>query len=319
MAYLAAFLVGCLLLKYLGNRKLWVLPGSGAADFISSAAFFGVFIGGRVGYILFYHIPSQGWGWLTEDPLLPLKVWEGGMASHGGIIGLMIFTFYYMKKKKVSWTGLGDGLCVVAPLGLFFGRVANFINGELYGRKTDVAWAVKFPGALWNRELNNDEFGRRSEAFLEFQQYDPKLSQLVERGDYQAPIYSDMSLMLERFRLDDGLREIAGQYLEARHPSQLYEGILEGLLLFIILWVVRMRFPKLPHGILTGMFFILYACGRIYCENFREREEETFEYLSRGQFLSLFMVVIGVAFISWGIKSGANAFDDRAKDVKSDA
>jgi len=148
LAYLAAFVVGFLLLKRLGDKKLWVLPGNMASDFITAAAFFGVFIGGRLGYVLFYTIPNKGWSTLAEDPLLPFKVWEGGMASHGGILGLMVFTFVYMKKKKVSWTGLGDGLCVVAPLGLMFGRLANFINGELYGRATDVAWAIQFPNTL---------------------------------------------------------------------------------------------------------------------------------------------------------------------------
>lgn len=313
MAYLMAFVCGFLLLKYLGNKKLWVLPGNMAADFISSAAFFGVFLGGRIGYILFYHIPANGWGWLTENPLLPIKVWEGGMASHGGIIGLMVFTFFYMRKHNVSWTGLGDGLCVVAPLGIFFGRMANFINGELYGRKTDVAWGVKFPGTLWNSDLANDEFSRRNEAFLELQQYDSTLSQVVTNNGVSQPAYSSMSYMLEKFRMDDGLREVAGNYLEARHPSQVYEGLLEGLLLFIVLWVLRVKFPQMRHGILTGLFFVIYAFGRIFCEAFREREEQTLEYLSRGQFLSLFMILIGIGFILWGVKKGGNAPTDREK------
>lgn len=318
MAYLAAFVVGCLLLKYLGNRKLWVLPGSSAADFIFSTAFFGVFLGGRMGYILFYHIPENGWGWLTEDPMMPLRVWEGGMASHGGILGVMIFTFYYKWKKNLSWTGLGDGLCVVAPLGLMFGRMANFINGELYGRAADFAWAVKFPAALWNPDLKDAEFGRRGEAFQEFMQYDSSLAKIAGEGDYARYLVNDEKFMLERFREDDGLRELAGEFLEPRHPSQLYEAFFEGALLFAILWFIRVRYPKLRHGILTGLFFVLYAAGRIFCEAFREREEQTLEYLSRGQFLSLFMILIGMAFIIWGMKKGGNAYEDRSESDNRD-
>jgi len=146
LAYLLAFLVGFLLLKKLGDKKLWVLPGEKASDFITLAAIFGVFLGGRIGNIVFYQ-----WDEFTGDPLMVFRVWEGGMASHGGILGLMIFTLVYAYIKKVSWTGLGDALCVVAPLGIMFGRLANFINGELYGRiDKSYAWAMKFPNALFD-------------------------------------------------------------------------------------------------------------------------------------------------------------------------
>ncbi len=107
MAYLAGFLGGYLLLKHLAERKLWVLPPDKTADFIAACALFGVFLGGRLGYVLFYQIPKEGWGLITADPLLVFRVWEGGMASHGGILGLVIFTFFYAKKHKVSWTRSG--------------------------------------------------------------------------------------------------------------------------------------------------------------------------------------------------------------------
>lgn len=313
LAYLAAFLGGYLLLKHLGNKKLWVLPGVMAADFIASAAFFGVFIGGRLGHVLFYHIPAHGWGWVTEDPLMPVRVWEGGMASHGGILGLMIFTFFYCKKMKVSWTGLGDGLCVVAPLGLMFGRLANFINGELYGRVTNVSWGMKFPGTLYDSHLQHAEFGKRGEVFNQCIAVSPELGQPIPglEGQRGGLWIENFGYMMGRFREDDTLRGIAANYLEVRHPSQLYEAFFEGALLLLILWVVRMKFPRLRHGILTGLFFILYAFARIFCEFFREREEESLELLSRGQFLSLFMVVIGMAFIIWGAKKGGNVVEDR--------
>ncbi len=149
LSYLAGFFGGYVLLKYLAQRKLWVLAPAKTADFIAAAALLGVFVGGRLGYVLFYQIPRDGWASVLQDPLVIFRVWEGGMASHGGILGLVIFTFYYAWKHKVSWTGLGDGLCVVSPVGIFCGRMANFINGELYGRVTSgVPWAVKFPSAF---------------------------------------------------------------------------------------------------------------------------------------------------------------------------
>jgi phosphatidylglycerol:prolipoprotein diacylglycerol transferase len=174
LAYLLAFVAGFLLLRSLARRKLWVLAPEKTADFIAAAALFGVFLGGRLGWVLLYFkeglfnplwvekllersgeifrisLFNPEWvSGIAADPLLPFRVWQGGMASHGGIAGLMIFTWFYAKKHKVTWTGLGDGLCVVAPLGLMFGRAANFINGELYGRVANgVAWAVKFPLSL---------------------------------------------------------------------------------------------------------------------------------------------------------------------------
>lgn len=312
LSYLAAFIGAYLLVKHLGNKKLWVLPGSMAADFIASGAFFGVFIGGRLGHVLFYQIPAHGWGWVTEDPLMPLKVWEGGMASHGGILGLMVYTFFYCKKMKVSWTGLGDGLCVVAPLGLMFGRMANFINGELYGRVTDVSWGMKFPGTLYDRHLEDAEFGARGEVFNQCIAIDPQLGQPIPGAEGGQRWVDNFGYMMGRFREDDTLREVAAKYLEVRHPSQLYEAFFEGVVLLLLLWAIRFKFPRLKHGILTGLFFILYACARIFCEFFREREEETLELLSRGQFLSLFMVAIGAGFIIWGAKYGGNVVDDRA-------
>ena len=147
------------------------------ADFIAYAAFFGVFLGGRLGYILFYQIPKnnfQGWHELLADPLMVLRVWDGGMASHGGILGLMIFTWVYARKQKVSWTAVGDGLCVVAPIGIGLVRLANFINGELYGRVANgVSWAMKFPASLYE-DLKYDQ-ASINEAYYACRQVAPEL------------------------------------------------------------------------------------------------------------------------------------------------
>ena len=173
LAYLMGFVCGFLLLRNLARRGLWVLKPEQTGDFIAAVALFGVFLGGRLGYILFYQIPKAGWSGLAEDPLMVFRVWEGGMASHGGILGMVIFTWFYARKHKVSWTGLGDGLCVVAPVGLFFGRVANFINGELYGRIAEgVPWAVKFPLSL--AECPNEV---QSAAWQACTEVDPRLAQ----------------------------------------------------------------------------------------------------------------------------------------------
>lgn len=292
LAYLAAFVVGAWLLNVLAKRKLWVLPPGSAGDFIAAAAIFGVFIGGRLGYMLYYHPQAHGWGWLLDDPLVILRVWEGGMASHGGVLGLVVFTWFYARRKKVSWFGLGDGLCVVAPLGLLFGRLANFINGELYGRTAEgVAWAVKFPKTLVERPAEEGRF--LAEAVDAAAAANPRLAQLIT----EHPNGPHFEWLLEAQRRNSGVSEAIAPYLEPRHPSQLYEAALEGVLLFALLWWVRLRYPKLPHGVLTGLFFIVYAIGRITAEQFREPDSKLIGPLTGGQFLSLFMIAAGVVFL----------------------
>ena len=142
MAYVLAFFVAYLLLRVLSRRGYLDLPESVLGDFVTWVALFGVMVGGRLGYVFFYK-PE-----MLRDPLSILRVWEGGMSSHGGILGIVIFTLIYSRRHKLPWTNPGDSLCVAAPIGLFLGRCANFINGELYGRVTSVPWAVQFPKEL---------------------------------------------------------------------------------------------------------------------------------------------------------------------------
>jgi phosphatidylglycerol:prolipoprotein diacylglycerol transferase len=282
LAYLAGFIGGFFLLRNLARRGLWVLKPEQTGDFIAAAALFGVFLGGRLGYIFFYQLPREGWEKLIKDPLMILRVWEGGMASHGGILGLVIFTWFYAKKHKVTWTGLGDGLCVVAPVGLFFGRVANFINGELYGRVTEgVAWAVKFPLALIHEPIEV-----QSAAWQECTRVEPGLADT-----------ESLEVLIATARENPEVAQALGNFLPARHPSQIYEALLEGALLFGILWWVRTRFPKAPDGLLTGLFFGFYALFRIAGEQFREPDAEMVGFLTKGQFLSLFMFAFAAAFL----------------------
>lgn len=142
LAYLLGFLAAYFILKRLAQRGEFAIAEKDLSNFIVHIAIFGVFLGGRVGYVLFY-APGE----LVKDPLFLFRVWEGGMASHGGILGVLAVIGWTAWKKKVSFWNLTDGLALVAPVGLLFGRIANFVNGELWGRPTDVPWAVIFPQA----------------------------------------------------------------------------------------------------------------------------------------------------------------------------
>lgn len=290
LSYLLAFVVAYYLLCYLSRRNLFVIAQKQLGDFIALLAMLGVFVGGRLGYVLFYMLPSEGWSILRNDPLSPFRVWDGGMASHGGFLGVAIFTYFYARKHKLSWTGIGDGICIVAPLGLLFGRIANFINGELYGRvTTDLPWGVKFPQALATESYTVQE---------------SILSDCADR----APDFLQMATTPEGLatavRLSPEVKQIAEQHLTARHPSQLYEGLLEGVVLFALMWFLRLRYPKAPHGMICGIFFILYGIFRIVVEQYREPDSAMIGALTKGQFYSLFMILAGAAFL-WHARRSA--------------
>ena len=270
MAYVSAFICGYLLLTWLAKKGYVDLNVAQVGDFITWAALFGVMVGGRLGYVLFYKPEMLG------EPLSIFRVWEGGMSSHGGMLGLLVFTFYFAWRHQISWTNLGDNLGVVAPLGLFFGRCANFINGELYGRITNVPWAMQFPKEL----LDHPQEAERAVAACG--QINPALT---------TP-EAIVGAVRNQPQVATALRSI----LSPRHPSQLYEAFFEGIVLFAILWFVRTRTSQ-PNGVLTGLFFICYAIFRIVIENFREPDAELIGPFTRGQFFSFFLIVIGIAFI----------------------
>ncbi len=265
-AYVLAFFCGFLVYHRLAQKGYGPLRPAQVGDFITLGAIFGVMLGGRLGWIVFY-----GWERIRENPFEALKLWEGGMSSHGGILGLFFYTLAYARWNGVSWPGVGDNIVVVAPIGLFFGRIANFINGELWGRPVPGAlpdgagpwWAVQFPKELLDTGS-------------------PAQAQLVAAGYAHDPT---------------ALRALA-QMLPPRYPSQLIEAFLEGIVLFTILWVIRTRM-RAPVGLLTGVFFIGYAALRIIGEQFREPDVGIpFTWgLTRGQFLSLFMFIFGAGFI----------------------
>jgi phosphatidylglycerol:prolipoprotein diacylglycerol transferase len=270
LAYVLAFVSSYLLFLWLAKRGYADLPPQKVGDFITGCALFGVIIGGRLGYVFFYK-PE-----MLREPLSILRVWEGGMSSHGGMIGVLLFTFYYAHRHKISWTNLGDNLVVTAPVGLFFGRCANFINGELYGRITNVPWAMQFPKELLDHPQEADR------ALAACARIDPALTtpDAIVGAVHRQP------------EVANALRSI----LSPRHPSQIYEAFFEGIVLFGILWFVRTR-TRQPNGVLTGLFFICYAIFRIVIENFREPDAELVGPFTRGQFFSFFLIIIGVAFV----------------------
>lgn len=208
----------------------------------------GVVLGGRLGYVLFYS-PH-----LLINPLELFAMWKGGMSFHGGMLGVIIGVILYAKKYEVPLLSLGDAIAAAAPIGLFFGRLANFINGELWGRVTDVPWGVIFP---------------------------------------QVELYA---------RAYPELAESIGQ---PRHPSQIYEALLEGLVLFgVIAYLIWRRDALKRPGTLIGTFLLGYGLARGFCEFFRMPDVGIgFDLaigtmgISRGQLLCLPMIFLGIAFL----------------------
>lgn len=273
LAYVLAFAAAYGILVHLARKGYSDIRPNEVGDFISGTALFGVILGGRLGYMLFYD-----WTNFIQDPLVFFKFWDGGMSSHGGILGVAIFTFIYARRKKIPWLNVGDSIVVSTPIGLFLGRCANFINGELYGRPTTVPWAVQFPKDLY--------YAAPESAHA-----------LITQTSEINPDWNNIGTVLDHVGGSADLHRILGEILTPRHPSQIYEGILEGCLLFTLMWILRTRF-RLPNGVLTGVFFIAYALLRIAGEMFREPDAPLTAGLTRGQFLSLFMVLMGLGFLA---------------------
>jgi phosphatidylglycerol---prolipoprotein diacylglyceryl transferase len=272
LAYILAFLFGTLLYRHLAKRGYSDLTPDQVTDFITWGALFGVVVGGRLGYMLFYDLDG-----FLQNPFLFFRVWEGGMSSHGGIIGLAVYSLWYARRHHVSWLNLGDNLVVVAPIGLFLGRCANFINGELFGRATTAFWAMQFPKEL---------------AFL------PPGFVVATLQDTSAidPKFCTVDAVIEGVHSSLPLHDYLATILTPRYPSQLLEAFLEGVVLFTLLWLLR-TCCRLPNGVLTGVFFIGYALLRIAGETFREPDAPLIGFFTRGEFFSFFLILIGIGFI----------------------
>ena len=227
LAYLSGFLVGWWLVKYICRLdKNAHRPNSDDMDDFMTWAILSILLGGRLGYILFYNLPHY-----IDNPLDVFKLWQGGMSFHGGLIGVISVIVLYAKIKKISVLRLADLFSVAAPVGFFFGRIANFINGELYGRVTDVPWAMVFP-----------------------------------KG---GP--------------------------EPRHPSQLYEALLEGLVMFAALFAMA-HSDKIRNrpGLISAGFMGIYGTSRFLIEYVRQPDEQLglfFNFISMGQLLCIPMFI----------------------------
>ncbi len=273
-AYVAGFITGLFLLRRLS--KLGRLHISYQdIDGLLTYLIVGVLVGGRLGYVLFYDLPL-----LTQfDSHFPfwgvLAINQGGMSSHGGFIGITIMVLIFAHKHRVHWLHIGDGVVMVAPLGLFFGRIGNYINGELFGRPTNVPWAVCFPTEIMNWSSE-------------------KITHLFNYFAGKGFVFQDVNELISAVRQNDAVAFLIRPLLTPRHPSQLYEAFLEGLVLFAILWWFGKRAKK--SGQVSAIFFWAYGVMRIFVEQFREPDVGIgFGWLglTRGQWLSVGMLFAG--------------------------
>ena len=259
--YALSYIIGIFLgwrLAVLATRRADLWPRNQSpiepvqAEDLMTWIVFGVILGGRLGYVIFYE-PGKYIG----DPVSILKVWQGGMSFHGGFLGVVLTAYLFFKRNLVPYASGADLLALCTPIGLLLGRIANFINAELWGRATEMTWGVAFPG--------------------EAAQACGQLSGLC-----------------------------------ARHPSQLYEAVLEGLLLGMILIFVAFRKNGLKRpGLISGLFFAGYGISRYMVEFFRQPDAQfqsvtnpvgyAFQFgdygLTMGQSLSLPMIILGIALI----------------------
>lgn len=233
LSYLLGFAGAVWLLRRYHRAGLSPLDANAIWDLITYLVA-GVLVGGRLGYFLLYQP-----GAVLSDPLVLLRVWEGGMASHGGFVGVILALVLFARSRKVGFFRLSDLVVTTVPLGLGLGRLANFMNGELWGRAASVPWAVTF----------------------------------AHSGGGDIP----------------------------RHPSQLYEALLEGAVLFVLmqwrLWSKQSSALRVP-GRLSGEFLVAYAIARIVCEVFREPDAGLILGLSRGIFYSIFVAIAGVTVLA---------------------
>lgn len=238
LAYVLGFVAAAVLLHFYWKRGRSPLSPTAQSEMLFWIIL-GTLLGGRLGSFLFY-APGE----LLRDPLAFFRVWDGGMASHGGFLGVVAGMWWAARKNKIPFLTAGDIVCTLAPPGLMLGRIANFLNGELWGKVTDVRWAVIFPTS------------------------DPGKPPLL---------------------------------IEPRHPSQLYEAALEGLVLLVFTQWRIWRTPVLARqpGRLAGEFLVGYAVARIICEQFREPDVGIAPVLglNRGAWLSLGLLAAGVWLI----------------------
>ncbi|MFC0677185.1 prolipoprotein diacylglyceryl transferase [Lysobacter korlensis] len=251
------YLLGFGLAWWLGLRRVRAgrLPGVNEQAYgdLLFYGMLGVVLGGRLGYVLFY-----GFADLADDPMMLLRIWEGGMSFHGGLLGVLAACLWWARRHGLHFFDVMDFVAPLVPPGLGFGRLGNYIGGELWGKFTGAGWGVIFP---------RSELGPHDGASIE------RLRELHATG------------ALDAF---------------ARHPSQLYQALLEGLVMFAILWWYSST-PK-PRYAVSGMFALLYGCFRFIVEFVREPDAHlgylAFGWLTMGQLLSLPLIAVGLFLLA---------------------
>lgn len=279
LMYVVGFTAGYFVLRWLARQGYLRLSDQAVGDLVL-ALVLGVFLGGRIGYVLFYDLADT-----LQHPLDILRIWEGGMSFHGGLLGVLIATVWFARRHGISFLELGDALALGTPFGIFAVRVANFINGELYGRvaSAEVPWAVRFP---------TDPVALRliGAAGLPMRAREERIEAAYESGTW------------------DAVRE----QVPLRHPSQLYEAFAEGALLGAILWLIfgfaRRRGIFLPSGTYGGVFLLGYGAFRSVIELFRQPDAQfrgpddplgtVLGPLTMGQTLSGLMVIAGLLLLA---------------------
>jgi len=295
LAYVVGFVLGYMVLLHLSKKKLYCVEAEKLGDFITAVCIFGVLLGGRMGEFLFYWLPEHGLSGFLNDPLWVLRVWEGGMASHGGILGVLAVAIWYARKNKLSLCAVSDGLAIVCTIGLFFGRVANFINGELYGRICNAthALAMKFPQELFTLPA---DVQIRARVAIDHVLGAPVESVMLKNESGQiVEGYADAILRLGRENA--AVSEVIGSFLNPRYPSQLFEAFGEGLFIFVVLISLRLLRPNAPAGIFSALFCFLYAAARITCECFKEPDANVWYGITQGQYLTIVVVALGIAYL----------------------
>ncbi|MCL6270390.1 prolipoprotein diacylglyceryl transferase [Sansalvadorimonas sp. 2012CJ34-2] len=247
--YLLAFAGAFFLGRIRCNRSRGLWSEEQLSDLIFYGAI-GVILGGRMGYVLFYNFD-----YFLQNPLWLFRIDQGGMSFHGGMLGVFVALYLYGKKLGKSFFQMSDFIAPLVPFGLGAGRMGNFIGGELWGRATDISWAIVFP---------------------------------------KDPLQI------------------------ARHPSQLYQFAIEGIIIFAVLWWYSSK-PR-PRMAVSGLFLLLYGCGRIFVEFYRQPDPQlgylAWNWLTMGQLLSLPMVILGIGFMVYGhqrhpLEDGLNSDDHR--------
>jgi phosphatidylglycerol:prolipoprotein diacylglycerol transferase len=341
LAYLTGFIVGAMIMMFIAKRGRRTLSAELITDYVTYIVL-GVMIGGRVGYALFYS-PDLLTDFSSRFPFWGvLRVWEGGMASHGGMIGVLLAAIIFARRHRLSWMHLGDMTVLGGSVGIFCGRIANFINGELFGREASptLPWAVKFPGEmyLWfkhdgerklsDMSIGSDQLLQMTEAVKKLgvsqEQWQGWVSQIRNSGAAR----SEISQMIEKviYAIQTGnesVRVALGSFLTPRHPSQLYEAVMEGILLFVIAFIFWYK-PRKP-GVVGSLWLTLYAIVRIVGEQFRMPDAHIGYQLfglTRGQWLSVFMFVVSLGLLIWTMRRKAEViagWGPEAQQLKASA